>query len=88
VIADLKYRAKGGVLAEPEPTAYWNSGDSIVSQYAPYCEKVIELSHAAQLDVFVGEPREGRRRTSAFPRRAFVNCGPKPTDALDVDSVR
>jgi hypothetical protein len=55
VIADLKYRAKAVYWLNPEPTAYWNSGDSIVGQYAPYCEKVIECRTLRQLEQFVGE---------------------------------
>jgi uncharacterized protein with von Willebrand factor type A (vWA) domain len=55
VIADLKYRAKAVYWLNPEPTAYWNSGDSIVSQYAPYCERVIECRTLRQLEAFVGE---------------------------------
>lgn len=55
VIADLKYRAKAVYWLNPEPTAYWNSGDSIVNQYAPYCERVIECRTLRQLEAFVGE---------------------------------
>jgi uncharacterized protein with von Willebrand factor type A (vWA) domain len=55
VLADLKYRAKAVYWLNPEPTAYWNSGDSIVSQYAPYCEQVIECRTLRQLERFVGE---------------------------------
>ena len=55
VIADLKYRAKAVYWLNPEPTSYWNSGDSIVNQYAPYCDKVIECRTLRQLEAFVGE---------------------------------
>ena len=55
VIADLHYRAKAVYWLNPEPTAYWNSGDSIVNQYAPYCERVIECRTLRQLEAFVGE---------------------------------
>jgi uncharacterized protein with von Willebrand factor type A (vWA) domain len=55
VIADLKYRAKAVYWLNPEPTSYWNSGDSIVSQYAPYCERVVECRTLRQLEAFVGE---------------------------------
>lgn len=55
VIADLKYRAKAVYWLNPEPTAYWNSGDSIVNQYAPYCERIIECRTLRQLEAFVGE---------------------------------
>ncbi len=55
VVADLHYRAKSVYWLNPEPTAYWNSGDSIINQYAPYCERVIECRTLRQLEAFVGE---------------------------------
>ncbi len=55
IIADLHYRAKSVYWLNPEPTAYWNSGDSIINQYAPYCERIIECRTLRQLEVFVGE---------------------------------
>jgi uncharacterized protein with von Willebrand factor type A (vWA) domain len=55
IIADLHYRAKSVYWLNPEPTAYWNSGDSIINQYAPYCERVIECRTLRQLEAFVGE---------------------------------
>jgi uncharacterized protein len=55
VLADLAYRAKALYWLNPEPMSYWNSGDSIVSQYAPYCERVIECRTLRQLEAFVGE---------------------------------
>jgi uncharacterized protein with von Willebrand factor type A (vWA) domain len=55
VLADLKYRAKAVYWLNPEPTSYWNSGDSIVNQYAPYCDRVIECRTLRQLEAFVGE---------------------------------
>ena len=55
VLADLKYRSKAVYWLNPEPTSYWNSGDSIVSHYAPYCERVVECRTLRQLEAFVGE---------------------------------
>jgi uncharacterized protein with von Willebrand factor type A (vWA) domain len=55
VVADLHHRAKSVYWLNPEPTAYWNSGDSIINQYAPYCERVIECRTLRQLEAFVGE---------------------------------
>ena len=55
VLADLRYRAKALYWLNPEPQAYWNSGDSIVSQYAPYCDRVIECRTLRQLEAFVGQ---------------------------------
>jgi hypothetical protein len=55
VLADLHYRAKAVYWLNPEPANYWNSGDSIVAQYAPYCDRVIECRTLRQLEAFVGE---------------------------------
>jgi uncharacterized protein len=55
VLADIHYRAKAVYWLNPEPTGYWNSGDSVVSQYAPYCDRVIECRTLRQLEAFVGE---------------------------------
>ncbi len=55
LLADLHYRAKAVYWLNPEPTGYWNSGDSIVAQYAPYCDRVIECRTLRQLEAFVGE---------------------------------
>jgi len=55
VLADLHRRAKAVYWLNPEPTTYWNSGDSVVSQYAPYCDRVIECRTLRQLETFVGE---------------------------------
>ena len=54
VLADLRYRAKAVYWLNPEPTSYWNSGDSIIAQYAPYCDRVIECRTLRQLEAFVG----------------------------------
>ena len=54
IVADLKYRAKAVYWLNPEPTNYWNSGDSIIDQYAPYCDRVIECRTLRQLEAFVG----------------------------------
>jgi len=55
VVADLRYRAKAVYWLNPEPQSYWNSGDSIISQYAPYCDRVIECRTLRQLEAFVGD---------------------------------
>ena len=54
VLADLRYRAKALYWLNPEPTSYWNSGDSIIGQYSPYCDRVIECRTLRQLEAFVG----------------------------------
>ena len=55
VLADLHYRARAVFWLNPEPLGYWNSGDSIINQYAPYCDRVVECRTLRQLEAFVGE---------------------------------
>jgi uncharacterized protein with von Willebrand factor type A (vWA) domain len=37
----------------PEPAAAWDSGDSVMAAYAPYCERVVECRSVRQLRSFV-----------------------------------
>ncbi len=37
----------------PEPKAYWNTGDSIVGEYAAYCDGAFEVRNLRQLERFV-----------------------------------
>ncbi len=55
ILADIRYRAKALYWLNPEPQSYWNSGDSIIDQYGPYCDRVIECRTLRQLEGFVGE---------------------------------
>ena len=53
VVADLASRARNVFWLNPEPASYWNSGDSIIDQYAPYCDRVVECRTLRQLEAFV-----------------------------------
>ncbi len=55
VLADLRSRARSVFWLNPEPASYWNSGDSIVDQYASYCDRVVECRTLRQLEAFVGD---------------------------------
>ncbi len=54
LIADIGLRAKAVYWLNPEPQSYWNSGDSIIGQYEPYCDEVLECRTLRQLEAFVG----------------------------------
>jgi uncharacterized protein len=54
VLDDLRRRARAVYWLNPEPQGYWNSGDSIVSTYAPHCDAVVECRTLRQLEKFVG----------------------------------
>jgi uncharacterized protein with von Willebrand factor type A (vWA) domain len=37
----------------PEPTSAWNSGDSVIARYQPFCDAVYECRNIRQLRAFV-----------------------------------
>lgn len=55
VVKELQARARHVYWLNPEPQTYWNSGDSIVGEYALHCDKVVECRTLRQLERFVGE---------------------------------
>jgi hypothetical protein len=54
VLAELSRQAKHVYWLNPEPRSYWSSGDSIVSDYEPHCDAVVECRTLRQLEKFVG----------------------------------
>jgi uncharacterized protein len=55
VVKELQARARHVYWLNPEPETYWNSGDSIVGEYARHCDAVVECRTLRQLERFVGE---------------------------------
>jgi uncharacterized protein with von Willebrand factor type A (vWA) domain len=55
VVKELQARARHVYWLNPEPRAYWNSGDSIVGEYANHCDDVVECRTLRQLEQFVGQ---------------------------------
>jgi uncharacterized protein with von Willebrand factor type A (vWA) domain len=53
VVKELQRRARHVYWLNPEPRSYWGSGDSIVEQYAQYCDGVYECRNLRQLEGFV-----------------------------------
>jgi hypothetical protein len=53
VLAEMRRRARHLYWLNPEPASYWGSGDSIITQYAQYCDGVYECRNLRQLEAFV-----------------------------------
>ena len=53
VLRRLKERSRHVFWLNPEPKSYWNSGDSIISIYSPYCDGVFECRTLRQLEEFI-----------------------------------
>lgn len=59
VLKELRDRARHLYWLNPEPRSYWDSGDSIVSEYGALCDGVYECRNLRQLERFVTEVVEG-----------------------------
>lgn len=53
LLAAVRMKARALYWLNPEPAAYWNTGDSIMSQYGVYCDSVDECRNLRQLQSFV-----------------------------------
>jgi hypothetical protein len=53
VLAELAKRARHVYWLNPEPRSYWDTGDSIVAQYALHCDGAFECRNLKQLERFV-----------------------------------
>ena len=53
VIKEIEQRARHVYWLNPEPKAYWDTGDSIVSEYGAHCNGVFECRNLKQLEKFV-----------------------------------
>jgi uncharacterized protein with von Willebrand factor type A (vWA) domain len=52
-LAEMRKKARRLFWLDPEPRGYWDTGDSIISEYAPYCDGVYEVRNLRQLHKFV-----------------------------------
>lgn len=55
VLHEIRHRARRVSWLNPEPRAYWDTGDSIVGEYAVHCDEVVECRNIRQLERFVSE---------------------------------
>ncbi len=66
-------RARAVFWLNPEPERFWNTGDSIVSAYAPWCDRVDEVRSLRQLKRFIERaalPGPGERGSHRMGRPA------------------
>ena len=53
VVKEIRQKARHVYWLNPEPKSYWDTGDSIVSEYANHCDGVFECRNLRQLERFV-----------------------------------
>ncbi|MGH8912772.1 MAG: VWA domain-containing protein, partial [Acidimicrobiia bacterium] len=54
-LGEIAHRARAVFWLNPEPPSYWDTGDSVMSRYAPWCDGVYEVRTLRQLESFVEE---------------------------------
>jgi uncharacterized protein with von Willebrand factor type A (vWA) domain len=55
VLKEIRRRARHVYWLDPEPRSYWDTGDSILSEYAAHCDGTFECRNLRQLEHFVQE---------------------------------
>ncbi|HWC66566.1 MAG TPA: VWA domain-containing protein [Acidimicrobiales bacterium] len=53
VVKEMRHKARHVYWLNPEPRSYWNTGDSIVSEYGIHTDGVYECRNLRQLEAFV-----------------------------------
>src|SRR5918995_2088513 len=53
VVKEMRHKARHVYWLNPEPRSYWNTGDSIVGEYATHTDGVYECRNLRQLEGFV-----------------------------------
>ncbi|MDH4075307.1 MAG: VWA domain-containing protein [Acidimicrobiia bacterium] len=53
ICKEIQHKARKLFWLNPEPKAYWNTGDSIVGDYGTYCDGTFEVRNLRQLEKFV-----------------------------------
>ncbi len=53
IVKAMREKARQVHWLNPEPNSYWDTGDSIVGEYAQYCDGAFEVRNLRQLEAFV-----------------------------------
>jgi uncharacterized protein len=53
VVKEIRQKARHVYWLNPEPKSYWDTGDSIISEYGTHCDGVYECRNLRQLEGFV-----------------------------------
>jgi uncharacterized protein len=62
-LAAITRRARATFWLNPEPRRYWDTGDSVMSSYSPWCDRVEQVRTLRQLERFVELAALPRHRT-------------------------
>jgi len=69
-LAEMARVAEAVYWLNPEPRAYWDTGDSLQSRMSAHCTEVYEVRNLLQLEQFVENLADYRRKAPVGPIRA------------------
>ncbi len=69
-LAEMARVAEAVYWLNPEPRAYWDTGDSLQSRMSAHCTEVYEVRNLLQLEQFVENLADHRRKRPVGPIRA------------------
>ena len=55
MLAEIARSARDIYWLNPEPVSYWDTGDSVMGRYTPWCTGAYEVRTLRQLEAFVEE---------------------------------
>lgn len=59
ILGDIRDASRAVYWLNPEPRAYWDTGDSVMGRYARHCDATFEVRNLRQLEAFVEAVAEG-----------------------------
>jgi len=52
-VKEMRHKARHVFWLNPEPKSYWDTGDSIISDYGIHCDGTFECRNLRQLEKFI-----------------------------------
>lgn len=77
-LAEIAEKCQALYWLNPEPRAYWDSGDSVMSRYAKFCDEVFEVRNLRQLEEFVERVATQSRRVARKKRYSSTEANSLP----------
>ena len=74
ILGQIAERVRRVFWLNPEPRGYWDTGDSVMHSYEPYCHEVHEVRNLRQLEAFIEAVAVPSATVSAM-RRASTSPG-------------
>ena len=78
LLGEIAAAAEAVYWLNPEPSPYWDSGDSVMSRYGVWCDEVFEVRNLRQLEAFVERVTVAPRKNARGARIASIRARSAP----------